>query len=733
MTQRQAVFLGGRCAPPGNCKRRKLLMMTIKIAALILLLLPGLAARGDLAGDQKSGVNLEKLDNLLLVIAAKGYFPELGKDWTYQKAQSAEPAVNDLVDLINLQHGNTGNLGVIEQRLVKFLNSEASLPGKQFACKCLRIIGTEQSVSTLATMLTNSDAGEMARFALEKIPGEVASQALRDALGKTSGKAKAGIINSLAHRMDGKCVDTFANLLRDSEVVVALAAADALGQIADARSVQALEQGRGPAKDALRTKICNSYLKCAENFAAQGETKKALEIYRQVFDPHESGAVRAAALRGMAKNSEAETAETIKSALLDKSPVLQEAVMDCIRWSTGRQIAAVAVAAFFQLTAEWQVQLISALAMRGGPEGLAVVNQATKSEFSEIRIEAFKALEQLGNNSSIEVLAQSASMASGEEQEIARRTLYRIPGKNIDADIVAGIENTQSPQAPIRTEFIAAVGQRKIVTREAIAALFGAAKNDADAKLRIASLKSLGMVAGAGDVPSLLEFIIAPRSENESQAAEGAVVAITQRIPDKNTRSETIIERTTSIEDTAARCRLLAVLGRIGGSNALDQIRKNLDDSHAGVQKACILATSEWPDPAPMGDLLKIIKTSNNDERKRLALSGYITLIGNDPDKPLDQVVRLYRDAMGMAFEVAEKKMVLSNVGAVKSPLALQFTAEYLDDKELSSEAQAAAVRISEATYRGDAQLTHDTLNEVIRITSNDSLRRRAQEILTWK
>ena len=102
-------------------------------------------------------------------------------------------------------------------------------------------------------------------------------------------------------------------------------------------------------------------------------------------------------------------------------------------------------------------------------------------------------------------------------------------------------------------------------------------------------------------------------------------------------------------------------------------------------------------------------------------------------DKPLAQLVRLYRDAMGMAFEVAEKKMVLSNVGAVKSPLALQFAAEYLDDKELSSEAQAAAVRISEVTYRSDAQLTHDTLNKVMRITGNDSLRRRAEEILTWK
>ena len=73
----------------------------------------------------------------------------------------------------------------------------------------------------------------MARYALERIPGEAVSKALRDAAGKLTGELKIGMINSLAARRDAGSVPMLVGLLKSSDAQVASAAASALGRIGD--------------------------------------------------------------------------------------------------------------------------------------------------------------------------------------------------------------------------------------------------------------------------------------------------------------------------------------------------------------------------------------------------------------------------------------------------------------------------------------------------------------------
>jgi hypothetical protein len=92
--------------------------------------------------------------------------------------------------------------------------------------------------------------------------------------------------------------------------------------------------------------------------------------------------------------------------------------------------------------------------------------------------------------------------------------------------------------------------------------------------------------------------------------------------------------------------------------------------------------------------------------------------------------MKMYKDAMALAADVSEKKMVLSGLGSTSSFEAMQMAASYLDDKDLKEEAEAAVVKIAETTMKGHSGETKETLQKVIDGTTNDSVREQAQKLL---
>jgi hypothetical protein len=126
-----------------------------------------------------------------------------------------------------------------EERLLKAL----ALPGgteagRAFVCQMLAMIGTAKSVPALAGLLKETKFTESARYALEAIPGPEASTALRDGLGFVEGRAKAGMIGSIAVRGDTSARYSLAAIKGNPSepAIVREAAARALEHLANARA-----------------------------------------------------------------------------------------------------------------------------------------------------------------------------------------------------------------------------------------------------------------------------------------------------------------------------------------------------------------------------------------------------------------------------------------------------------------------------------------------------------------
>ena len=78
-----------------------------------------------------------------------------------------------------------------------------------------------------------------------------------------------------------------------------MAAAAALGQIANAQAAEALKEAKDKASGKLQMVILDAYLKCADKLVADGKKVQALVIYKELQKEGMPKPIRTAALTGM--------------------------------------------------------------------------------------------------------------------------------------------------------------------------------------------------------------------------------------------------------------------------------------------------------------------------------------------------------------------------------------------------------------------------------------------------
>jgi len=201
-------------------------------------------------------------------------------------------------EAIVASHNDTAARKSLEMRLVAALKSDVSQAAKDYICRQLSLIGSAGCVPAVAELLTDEKLSHMARYALERIPDEEAVAALREALPKTSGTVKVGVINSLGVRRDAKSTEALTALLADQDVEIASAAAAALGAIGTPEAAKALTEFQAKAPKKLQLVAADACLVCAERLAAAGNKAEALALYK-LLAKSEIKHVRLAATRGM--------------------------------------------------------------------------------------------------------------------------------------------------------------------------------------------------------------------------------------------------------------------------------------------------------------------------------------------------------------------------------------------------------------------------------------------------
>ena len=404
---------------------------------------------------------------------------------------------------------------------------------------------------------------------------------------------------------------------------------------------------------------------------------------------------------------------------------MQAVAIAMVKEMSGTEVTEALAKELPKLSAASQVMLLSALSDRGDAAALPAVSTAAKAKDPSVRIAALRALGQLGGASSVELLAQAAATAAGDERKAARDSLYRLRGPEVDQVILTAIPKAEPK---VKVELIEAVGERNV--RAGVTVLLKTAK-DSDRKVRIQSWRVLKVVAGPKAMPALVELLINAPSSSDRNEAQKTVAAVAHKIEDENRQAEAVLAVLPKVKTLPSRCALLSVLGKIGDDTALPVLTDALRENNTEVQTAAIRALAEWPTPKPLAELLKVAEGSDNKVHRILALRGFVRLLGLERERSADEVLGMYQKAMSLAPNTGEKRRVLSGLGNVKSLAALQMATGYLDDKSLSREAGSAAVKIASGIGDDFPKEANDVLKKIMAQTKEtDPLRVQAQEVL---
>jgi len=376
------------------------------------------------------------------------------------------------------------------------------------------------------------------------------------------------------------------------------------------------------------------------------------------------------------------------------------------------------------LPAASQVQLLSVFGDRGDKAALGAVIAASKSADASVREAACRALGQLGDSSTVMLLAERAAASKGEEQKAARESLYRLRGEGVDEAILGGIEKSG---AKAKVELVSSLCERNVVA--GISTLLKTAK-DSDRKVRIESFKVLGTLGRPENLPAMVDLLVKVKSSSDRTEAEKAVAAVAHKIEKKDQQAAAVLAKLASVKEVKARSSLLSALGRIGDNSALPVLRKELGSKEADIQTAAIRSLSAWPTGEPLADLEKLAEGSKSQLHKILALRGFVRLLGLDSKRPGKETIGMYKKAMSLAPNAMEKRRVLSGLSGTASIDALDMAGGYLADKELLMEAEVAVVKIAGSILKEHPEQSAAMLKKVIAKTKNETLRGQAREAL---
>ena len=155
----------------------------------------------------------------------------------YTFGDSLEPLVT-LEALARTRLSAKASLKDLQAGYVRLLESDAAtVAAKNFACKQLSLFGNADAVPVLAALLGTAETASMARYALERIPGDESLNALRAALPVSTPEQLPGLIASLGAKQNLDTLPVIIPFLKSNDAQVAEAAIEALACMACAACV----------------------------------------------------------------------------------------------------------------------------------------------------------------------------------------------------------------------------------------------------------------------------------------------------------------------------------------------------------------------------------------------------------------------------------------------------------------------------------------------------------------
>ena len=615
-----------------------------------------------------------------------------------------------------------------ESDLIAVLQSNAPKADKAITCKQLAIYGTPQAVPALAPLLADKELASWARIGLEAIPGPASDTALRNALGKLEGRLLIGVINSIAVRRDVQAVDPLIKKLDDTDAGVASAAAVALGHIGGEQAAKALAQSLADAPTGVRSAVAEGCILCAEWLLAHNRTAEAVKLYDTVRQADVPNQRHLEAIRG-----------AILARGVDGIPLLVEQLesadknrlgvgLRTARELPGRDVTEALAVELDRLSPARRPLLLLAIADRSDSAVLPIVYKTAQSGRKDLRITAIQILIDLGNVSCVPALLEAATEDDAELEQAATETLVRLPGKDVDADLLARL-----PQArgKLKQVLIVLAGQRQI--GEALSAV-ESSLHDNNTEIRNAAIQTIGIIGQDPQTDDLVKLLQETNNSAERAGIEKALLAISGRCGAKCIPH---LRPLIQSRDDELHMIGLHALAIIGGPDALAAVKSAIEGAEPSVQDEAVRILSTWPNNWPEDSqagqtLLALATSAEKMSHQVLGLRGYLQYIRGNKKMGNEQKVARIKDIWSFIKRTEEKRQATSVLGEAPCADALEMLTTLAEEPAVAEEAYSAMVQVVGRDVRGISRdQRRQVLQTVIKNSRNEGTKRSARRTLS--
>ncbi len=579
---------------------------------------------------------------------------------------------------------------------------------KDFFMKQLQLIGGEESAEAMKVYLGNKQLCEPAVAVIAAAGGQSAEKILAASLTDATLPCAASVMNTLAAMNSGLAVNDYLKLASATDINIKASALNALAHSGSPLAYPVLSKAAGEASyrwepsgatESLLTyagrlgktgdirtmdKICRLIIrKCNDNLSVQYKTQ-ALDTYVRYHGIEAMGSLFQAAA---SENKKYRSAAIMMSLEIPGKEVVE-------KW----------IKYFPRASEAAKPEIITMLGKRGDEIALPLVTESLTDKNFMVRKEAAEAVVRLGGRESVNSLINYMLLFSSDaDQENARSAIRAAAGSDEIQLLVPVLEEGPPAAQKSAIELFAWNKGNQYFSKVL------PFTSSPDTSLKSAAFKTLADLADPEDQVKLIGLLGSTENPEYIAEIQAALAAAAGKIPDADVRSSEILH---ALSGKIQKEKLIPVLAKTGGSEALSVVLKEFESGNAAMRDICFTTLANWTDYSASSALYEIC-ASGNKTFEGPAFHGYLRQVMSSP-LPDEEKLLLCRKIMPYALSTDRKNEILSEAGKLKIYQSLFFISEYLNDPALSATAARAVISVALPSGNAGTGMYGDLVKEML-------------------
>ena len=591
----------------------------------------------------------------------------------------------------------------LEKYLLTAIGSTKEKAVQRFLIHQLNLAGTDASLPTLKSFLSDKTLCEPATQALLSIHTEKAAQTLLEALKSTALDGNITLIKALGELQYKPAVPVITQFAGSKNLTLQRVTLQALARIGDPSSYKTLWEVTDHTATYEPTMAISAFITYLSRLGEEKETKMCKEGIHAVLKKYKTPPLlhyRAAALEVYARYFGEEALPLFYKEVKNTDKSYRNAILSTIVHTGSKKVTDKWISIAKKSDPAIRADIIRMLGRRGDNTAIPFIKKQLNDADAGVRETSIVSLASLMKKEAIPVLLNH--FATGKDVSLTYQTLLTLVKKEDLPAVAAAMEKSTGNAKAACISLIAARNGTSYFS------LIKDLARDKDETIKEAAYKALPGVASAGHLDDLIKMLMAADDPYVPDVQKAIVVAI----KDSKNSGEAINNLLSYLNAPGKGNRVVEILPALGGQEALNAVANLFRNNTGETQKTAFQALIEWKDPASADVLFSVCKEGPAPFRAE-AFRAYVRKISKS-DYPDEQKLLKLRRIMPLATTTPEKILVIRSVGQLHIFPALVYAGKYLDDPDIRSAAAMAVKAIALPTPDGKPGMTGKIVRDLL-------------------